>query len=147
LSSCPDPERAGNNIEAFLSQNPGYEGKLKHNLSRAAMLFSYSQFLANYSIQYPDVLFHALNNLDESFEKSYLRDELRRIFSACASIDEGMSAVRRFRKQKLLIITLKDILKLADLQSLMLDMSNLADVVLDETLLFIGPFFTQRYGS
>ena len=147
LSSCPDPERAGNNIEAFLSQNPGYEGKLKHNLSRAAMLFSYSQFLANYSIQYPDVLFHALNNLDESFEKSYLHNELRSILGACASIDEGMSEVRRFRKQKLLIITLKDTLKLADLQSLMLDMSNLADVLLDESLLFIEPFISQRYGS
>src|SRR5208337_697715 len=147
LSSCPDPERAGNNIKAFLSQNPGYEGKLKHNLSRVAMLFSYSQFLANYSIQYPDALFHALNNLDESFEKSYLRNELRSILSTCASIDEGMSAVRRFRKQKLLIITLKDIMKLADLQSLMLDMSNLADVVLDESLLFVEPFIAQRYGS
>ncbi len=147
LTSCPDPERAGNNIEAFLSQNPGHEGKLKHNLSRASMLFSYSQFLANYSIQYPDVLFHALDNLDESFEKSYLRDELRSIFSACASLADGMSAVRRFRKQKLLTITLKDILKLADLQSLMFDMSNLADVVLDESLLFIGPFIAQRYGS
>jgi glutamate-ammonia-ligase adenylyltransferase len=110
------------------------------------MLFSYSQFLANYSIQYPDALFHALNNLDESFEKSYLRNELRSIFSTCASIDEGMSAARRFRKLKLIIITLKDILKLSDLQSLMLDMSNLADVVLDESLLFIEPFVAQRYG-
>ena len=147
LLSCPDPERAGNNIEAFLSQNPGYEVKLKDNLSRAAMLFSYSQFFANYSIQYPDVLFHALNDLDESFEKSYLQNELRNILGDCASIDEGMSAVRRFRKQKLLVITLRDILKLADLQSLMLDMSNLADVVLDQSLLFIEPFIAQRYGS
>ena len=147
LTSCPDPERAGNNIEAFLSQNPGYEGELNHNLSRVAMLFSYSQFLANYSIQYPDVLFHSLNNLDESFEKEYLRNELGSIFSTCASKDEGMSAVRRFRKRKFLIITLKDILKLADLQSLMVDMSNLADVVLDESLLFIEPFIAQRYGS
>ncbi len=111
------------------------------------MLFSYSQFLANYSIQYPDVLFHALNNLDESFEKAYLRNELRSILSTCASIDEGMSAVRRFRKQKLLIITLKDIIKLTDLQSLMFDMSNLADVVLDESLIFVEHFVAQRYGS
>jgi glutamate-ammonia-ligase adenylyltransferase len=146
LSSCPDPERANNNIEAFLSQNPGYEGELKHNLSHAAMLFSYSQFLANYSIQYPDALFHALNSLGISFEKEYLRNELRGLFGACASIDEGMSAVRHFRKQKLLIITLKDILKLADLQSVMIDMSNLADAVLDESLSFIEPFIAQRYG-
>ncbi|HXW69498.1 MAG TPA: hypothetical protein VEJ88_07790, partial [Dissulfurispiraceae bacterium] len=147
LTSCPDPERAGNNIKAFLSQNPGHAGKLKRNLPRAAMLFSYSQFLANYSIQYPEILFHALNNLDESFEKSYLRNELRSIFSTCASLNEGMSAVRSFRKKKLLNITLKDILKLADLQSLMLEMSNIADVVLDESLLFIEPFIAQRYGS
>src|SRR5271157_3001894 len=146
LFFCPDPERANNNIEAFLSQNPGYADKLEQNLYRVSMLFSYSQFLANYAIQYPDVLFHAINSLGLSFEKAYLREKLRGMFSACVSIDEGMRALRHFRKREMLMVTLKDILKLADLQSLMLDMSNLADTVLDESLIFIEPFIEQRYG-
>ncbi len=146
LSFCPDPERAGNNIEAFLSQNPGYADKLEQNLYRVSMLFSYSQFLANYSIQYPDVLFHAINSLGLSFEKAYLRKKLKSMFSTCASIDEGMRALRHFRKQEMLTVTLKDILKLADLQSSMLDISNLADTVLDESLIFIESFIEQRYG-
>ncbi len=146
LSALPDPERANNNIEAFILENPAYEDQLKHHLSHIAMLFSYSQFLANYAIQYPEVLFQAINSLDISFENKYLRGELRKIIGACASVPEGMSAVRHFRKRKILIITLRDILKLADLQSLMLDMSNLADAVLEESLIFIEPFVTQRYG-
>ena len=117
LPALPDPERANNNIEAFILQNPRYEDQLKHHLSHIAMLFSYSQFLANYAIQYPEVLFQAVNSLDISFENKYLREELGKIIGACASVDEGMSAVRHFRKRKMLIITFKDILGMAELQS------------------------------
>jgi len=110
------------------------------------MLFSYSQFFANYCIRYPAALFDAIANLGMSFEKEYLRNELRRIFSTCASVSAGMSEVRHFRKQKLLVITLKDIIQMADLQSIMLDMSNLADAVLDESLFFTESFLARRYG-
>lgn len=142
----PDPERSNNNINEFVSQNPAFENELKNNLLFAATLFSYSQFFANYCIRYPDVLFNAVANMGMSFKKEDLRTELGRIFSACTSKEEGMSAVRHFRKQKLLVITLKDLLKTADLQSVMLDMSNLADAVLDESLLFIGSLLSRRYG-
>ncbi|MBI3591906.1 MAG: hypothetical protein HY099_00175, partial [Nitrospirae bacterium] len=144
--ACPDPERAYKNIETFLSENPDYNERLKSRLSEVSMLFSCSQFLANYCIQHPDELFHALNNLDVSFDMEHLKGELRELFRTCVSMDDGMKAVRIFKKNKLLIITLKDILKKADLQELMLDMSSLADAILSEALEFTEPFIRQRYG-
>mgnify|MGYP000368439054 CR=1 FL=1 len=146
LSHLPDPERASKNIDSFLSENPDHAEKLNGCITEASALFSYSQFLANYCVKNPDALFDAINNLHISFDSEELGYELRALLSACSSMDEGMKAVRIFRKNKLLTITLKDILKQAELQEIMLDMSMLADAVLRESLDFVESFISQRYG-
>ncbi|MCL5062482.1 MAG: bifunctional [glutamate--ammonia ligase]-adenylyl-L-tyrosine phosphorylase/[glutamate--ammonia-ligase] adenylyltransferase [Nitrospirae bacterium] len=143
----PDPERAKNNIKSFLSENPDYTERLNTHYSQVATLFSYSQFLANYCIKNPEALFNALNKLSMTFETGHLRTELKELLSSCSSIDDGMKAIRNFRKNKFLIVTLKDILRLAELQEIMLDMSNLADAILWESLDFAEPFLKLRYGA
>lgn len=143
----PDPERAKNNIKSFLSENPDYTEKLNTHYSQVATLFSYSQFLANYSVKNPDALFHAIDNFNISFDAEQLRAELNELLSSCNSINDGMKAIRNFKKNKLLIVTLKDILKQAELQEIMLDMSNLADAILCESLEFVESFLKQRYGT
>lgn len=151
LSALPDPERAFKNIETFLSENPDYQEKLEQNNNSVSLLFSYSQFLANYCIKNPDVLFDqnsgALSNIKTVFDVERLKSELKTLFSSSSSIEEGIKSVRRFKKNKLLIITLKDILKEAGHQEVMLDMSNLSDAVLEESLLFVESFIRQRYGT
>lgn len=143
----PDPERAKNNIKSFLSENPAYTEKLNTHILEVSTLFSYSQFLANYCIKNPEALFYAIDNLNLSFEIEQLRTELKELLSSCSSIDDGMKAVRNFKKNNLLIITLKDILKMAGLQDIMLDMSALADAILWESLVFVESFLRQRYGE
>jgi glutamate-ammonia-ligase adenylyltransferase len=147
LSYLPDPERAKNNIKSFLSENPAYTERLTAHYSQVATLFSYSQFLANYSVKNPDALFYAIDNLNIPFDAEQLRAELNELLSSCNSINEGMKAIRIFKKNKLMIITLKDILKQAELQEIMLDMSNLADAILWESLEFVQSFLKQRYGT
>ncbi|MFZ6007998.1 MAG: bifunctional [glutamate--ammonia ligase]-adenylyl-L-tyrosine phosphorylase/[glutamate--ammonia-ligase] adenylyltransferase [Nitrospirota bacterium] len=142
----PDPERAQKNIQSFLSENPEYAEKLNARITEVSTLFSYSQFLANYSVKNPDALFHAIDNLNISFDTEQLRIELKGSLSSCNSINDGMKAIRNFRKNKFLIVTLKDILKLSELQEIMLDMSNLADAILWESLDFVEPFLKLRYG-
>lgn len=143
----PDPERAQKNIQSFLSENPEYAEKLNARITEVSTLFSYSQFLANYSVKNPDALFHAIDNLTIAFDSEQLRIELKELLSFCNSINDGMKAVRNFKKNKLLIITLKDILKQAELQEIMLDMSNLADAILWESLDFVESFLRLRYGA
>ena len=143
----PDPERAKNNIKSFLSENPDYTERLNTHYSQVATLFSYSQFLANYCIKNPEALFNALNKLSMTFETGHLRTELKELLSSCSSIDDGRKAIRNFKKNNFLIITLKDILKMAGLQDIMFDMSILADAILWESLDFVESFLRQRYGG
>jgi glutamate-ammonia-ligase adenylyltransferase len=151
LSHLPDPERTFKNIETFLSENPDYQEKFEQNINSVSLLFSYSQFLANYCIKNPDALFNrdkgALSNIKTVFDVEKLKSELKALFSSCSSIEEGMGTARIFKKNKLLIITLKDILKEAEPQEIMLDMSNLSDAILEESLLFVESFLKQRYGT
>jgi glutamate-ammonia-ligase adenylyltransferase len=143
----PDPDRARNNSETFVAGNPAYAEKLGSSSDAVSMLFSHSQYLSNYCIRNPDELFHALDIMDTAFETELLRVELREIFSSCATPEEGMKEVRNFRKSKLLAVTLKDILKRAALQDVLLDMSNLADAVLAESLCFVDNALSRRYGA
>ncbi|MFO0753290.1 MAG: bifunctional [glutamate--ammonia ligase]-adenylyl-L-tyrosine phosphorylase/[glutamate--ammonia-ligase] adenylyltransferase [Thermodesulfovibrionales bacterium] len=145
--SVPDPERAANNIETFLAENPGYSARLEEHRAAVAMLFSHSQFLVLHSVRNPGVLFGALENLHTSPDADALGSELRDLLAQCATPAEGMRAVRGFRKDRLLHITLRDILRKADLQEILLEMSTLADVILSESLPFVEGFLMQRYGS
>jgi len=96
----PDPDRASKNIETFLSGNPDRAGELTANTEKVSMLFSHSQFLANYCIKNPDALFSALKNLNAVFASEDLGSELDELLKKCSSLKEGMSAVRIFKKNK-----------------------------------------------
>jgi glutamate-ammonia-ligase adenylyltransferase len=146
MSHLPDPERALNNIGSFISQNPDFKKKLEDNLIPVSMLFSHSQFLANYCINNPAFLFDAIENMNEAQDAEIIRMELKALLSACASLKDGMKVIRNFRKQRQLIITLRDILKRAGIQEIMLEMSDLADAILSGSLDFIESSFIQRYG-
>lgn len=147
FSFCPDPERAAKDIETFLSEHPQHAEKIEAYMEEVALLFSCSQFLANYCTQYPHELFTALLNLDRPFDARQLEEELRAELLSCDSLSAGMKTVRIFKKKNLLLITLKDILKKADLQEVMSDMSALADMLLCGSLRFVESFLKQRYGS
>lgn len=95
----PDPERAQKNIQSFLSENPEYAEKLNARITEVSTLFSYSLFLANYSVKNPDALFHANDNLTIAFDSEQLRIELKELLPFCNSINDGMKAVRNFKKK------------------------------------------------
>ncbi len=147
LSELPDPERARNNLESFLSDHPAFRGRVEKYHDLVATLFSYSQFLANYCSNNPAALFDAIGSLAKTVEREALAEELREAFASCGSINEGMRLVRRFRKEKQIAITLKDIMHMATLQDIMLEMSNVADAVLAESLVFVSSYLDQRYGK
>lgn len=144
--NLPDPERSQKNIETFIAQNPDYVDRLNSNLHPISILFSFSQFLANYSIKNPDSLVESLGSLESAFDIERLRVELNGLLSECKSIKEGMKVVRNFKNDKLLIITLRDILKRTTLQETMYELSILADAILSESLNFVSPFLVNRYG-
>jgi [glutamine synthetase] adenylyltransferase / [glutamine synthetase]-adenylyl-L-tyrosine phosphorylase len=147
ISQLPDPERAQKNMESFLEAHADLRDFADVNHDRIEALFSHSQFLANYCNVNPDALVRAVDEMGNPLVKEELAAELRSSFGACSSTGEGMKLIRRFRRDKQLIITLKDIFETATIQDIMVEMSALADAILSESLTFVQASLDQKYGK
>lgn len=154
----PDPERAENNLVSFIEENPGKTDELEAQIRSVAPLFSCSQFLANFCIAHPDALFHAIRDLGTPADPDGLALNLRQQLSEGAapaargsgppahSLGGQMTVVRRFRTEGILRAALRDILRTADLVDVMLDMSNLADVIISESVAFLRRTMNETFG-
>lgn len=152
--ATPDPERAFKNLSSFLAENPSRTDELRSNLGSISMLFSFSQFLANYCIANPDILFGILGNIDVAQDRDALYENLRTFLHGeneadprPYSLDRCMAAVRGFKMRETLRITLRDILKKIDLVDVMLELSSLADVVLEHSLAVVRATLSETYGT
>ncbi|NJD55526.1 MAG: bifunctional [glutamate--ammonia ligase]-adenylyl-L-tyrosine phosphorylase/[glutamate--ammonia-ligase] adenylyltransferase [Nitrospirae bacterium] len=151
-AGTPDPDRALNNLRSFLEENPSRENELKENIRAIVTLFSHSQFLANYGISYPDDLFAALRSLDSEFGREGYAAALQLAFESVSeppnrtTLPLYMSAIRRMRLREFLRITLRDILRKADLVDIMLEMSCLADAIIDASLRIVRQYVSGIYG-
>ena len=158
--ATPDPERSLNSLSSFLARNTARTDELKADIRDISMLFSFSQFLANYCILHPDVLFDTLKNVDSPRDKDALSSSLRERFRhtdkpvslsrqsfAHLSLDPYMTAVREFRMKEILGITLRDILRKVDLVDTMLELSSLADVIIENSLMVVKSSLDEIYGA
>lgn len=156
----PDPDRALNNLSSFIAQNPSREDDLEANIRSVSLLFSFSQFLANYCITNADVMFDVLRDLDLSQDKESLFSSLRELLAAkgtasarpCGSlrqpsVDMHMTTVREFKMRETLRITLRDILKKIDVVEVMYELSALADVVIENSLSVVRLSMREKYGA
>ena len=140
----PDTERTFKNLTTFSENNPDYIDKLKADITPISLLFSYSQFLANFCISNPEILFDTLAETEKTAGRESLSASLRKKLTGG---DENAKVVCRFKKKELLRITLRDILKKADLTETMLELSILADVIVNESLKLIKKSLTETYGE
>jgi glutamate-ammonia-ligase adenylyltransferase len=151
--STPDPERSLNNLTSFLEVNPSRKDEFNAYIREISLLFSMSQFLANYSIANPDVLFEVLEVLENAPDKDSLSTSLKEkrdtvnAESHRAAMSFYMKAMREFKTKELLRITFRDILKKADLVDAMLELSDLADVIIEYSLELVRRSLSEIYGS
>jgi glutamate-ammonia-ligase adenylyltransferase len=156
-SATPDPERALKNLTSFLAENSSRRDELEIHLRNVSILFSFSQFLANYSISRPDVLFLALREIDSPVEREMISAALKAKFddiegaghriSSPGALDHWMDVVREFRIQQMLRITLRDILEKTDPVGSMMELSNLADVIIENSLSVVRRIMAETYGT
>jgi glutamate-ammonia-ligase adenylyltransferase len=150
--ATPDPERSLKNLASFLEENPSRKVEFNLYIREISLLFSMSQFLANYSINNPDVLFEVLKVLERASDKGGLSSSLMENRNAVnaeshrLAMSLHMNTVRAFKTKELLKITLRDILKKADLVDIMLEMSNLADVIIEHSLELVRSSLSEIYG-
>jgi len=149
----PDPDRALKNLSSFLEENPERGEGLQKHIRSISLLFSYSQFLANYSNTHPEDLFAALDTIEHTSVREDIAFGLKQEFDAVEDAPQRttlhlyMNAVRRFRLKEILKIALRDILRKADLVDIMFEMSCLADVIIEASLNIIRQYVSSIYGS
>lgn len=148
-SVTPDPDRAFKNLRSFCDANPGHAARLLEHLRPAALLFSISQFLANFAASRPDALFDAVDEMSVPLNEDALRTALRKEIEEAQdrSVESLMDVVRVFKKKALLLITLRDILGKADIVESMAELSMLADVVVGEALVVVRSRMKEQYGE
>ncbi|MFQ3574205.1 MAG: hypothetical protein SNJ53_06195, partial [Thermodesulfovibrionales bacterium] len=139
----PDPARADSNIKTFLDANPTYEREVRFYGHAIYQLFSYSQFLANFSTLYPERLFDVLVKMHDPINKDDIRSEVRDLLKDGENIEK---AIRIYKKTKLMHITLRDILNLQDTQSTLNEISVLAEVLISEVFEYVFLRYKERYG-
>src|SRR4030067_1769968 len=158
IKDTPDPGMALNNLERFCSAVFDIRiliSQLKANPKVPFLLinlFSTSQFLSDILIRNPEYLWWLIEEraVDTSKNRDDLIKELRTTVSGLTSIEKRLNAIRRFRRREILRIGLKDILGYEDVVDVTLELSYLADSLLqiayeicleDLTKKFGGPMF------
>ncbi|MDO9288881.1 MAG: bifunctional [glutamate--ammonia ligase]-adenylyl-L-tyrosine phosphorylase/[glutamate--ammonia-ligase] adenylyltransferase [Thermodesulfovibrionales bacterium] len=142
--STPDPERAFKNLSTFCDNNPEGIEKLEAHLGPISLLFSYSQFLSVFCVSNPDILFDILADINTPLNREILSASLKEQFE---NNRDHMKVVRKFKKKELLRITLRDILKKSDLIETMLELSMLADTIINESLKVLKKTLNETYGE
>lgn len=145
-AATPDPERALKNLLSFCDLNPDRAEDLTRNIRQVSLLFSVSQFLANFSSSNPDALFESLRRLHDPVLREDIAATLRETIQG-ASRDSLPGVVRTFKKKSLLLLTLRDILNVVDIVDSMLELSLLADVIVEESVKILRTEMSAIYGD
>jgi len=146
-ASTPDPERALKNLRSFCDSNPHLEDELERNIRPIAILFSCSQFLANFASAHPDALFDALQKMHAPVEKQTLVASFGEHIQALPSREALLRRVRMFKRKVLLLITLRDLMGKVDIVESMYELSLLADIIVECSLPLVRSQMKEVYGD
>ena len=152
LRQVPDPDGALNNLERFARELPrrvtdgiGRQPALLHYL---LALFSHSRFLSETLLQEPELILWLGREklLDRISSKDELLEEYARFETAAFDLEPSL-ALARFKRRQYLRIVLKDILGLSTLVETTLELSILADVLLEKALRRADSELQKRHGA
>src|SRR5215471_16462177 len=169
LAQLPDPDGALNFLERYMSQESEVERASQSVASAVAylrrhpaalhhllLIFSYSRFLSETMIQQPDLIIwldrpvrHGrwpTQTLDRIKSPEDLHEEFAR-FEATSLDRPPAVLLARFKRREYLRIMLRDVLGLATLTETTLELSHLADVLLERALRIAEQRLQHTYGA
>jgi glutamate-ammonia-ligase adenylyltransferase len=154
LEQLPGPDDALNFLERYLREAPA--GVARHleahpaSLHYLLSLFSYSRFLSESLVQQPElILWLDRRGPNEGLERMKSRDDVLEDcyrFSTMAFELPPAIFLARFKRREYLRITLRDVLNLATLSDTCLELSNLADVLIERALRLCAQRLENLYG-
>lgn len=145
----PDAGRAARNLARLAEElAPRQRTALLLGLPEIAHLFSASQFLANFSIARPDVLFDALRTIDRPVRGQWLKSSARESLTPNpVDYDEASTLLRAFKRFELLRLTLRYLTGRSDIIASMEELTALAEVCTDSALMMAGHLVQQTHGA
>jgi [glutamine synthetase] adenylyltransferase / [glutamine synthetase]-adenylyl-L-tyrosine phosphorylase len=154
LGQVPSPDDALNFLERYLREAPA--SVMRHLETHPAALhyllslFSFSRFLSESLVQQPElILWLDRRGPNEGLERMKSREDILEDcyrFSTMAFDLPPAVFLARFKRREYLRITLRDALNLASLSETCLELSNLADVLIERALRLCAQRLENLYG-
>jgi glutamate-ammonia-ligase adenylyltransferase len=163
LGGLPDPDGALNYLERFLASGEpaAVQETLRYMARHPAALhyllavFSYSRFLSETLVQQPGLIIwlhkparsrQFTHGLEHIKSQEQLSEDFSRFAAAGADLPPAV-LLARFKRREYLRITVRDLLGLATLAETTLELSELADLLLDRALHFALARLQAAYGA
>ncbi len=150
LASVPDPEKSARYLDCLRHDSPAVFQRIAESPAAArcaVTLFSYSRFLSDAVLRYPERLVEVAGS--PSLYRVLTAEEYQQRLSDFLDSPAALCAVdlARFRRRQLLRIVLRDVLGVATLSDVTEELSNLADAMLDVAYRRIRADFVTRHGE
>jgi glutamate-ammonia-ligase adenylyltransferase len=154
LSQVPSPDDALNFLERYLREaSPSVVRHLESHppaLLYLLALFSHSRFLSESLVQQPDlILWLDRPGPREGIQRMKTRDDLTEEYYRFSTMAFDLSPsviLSRFKRREYLRITLRDVLGLATLTDSTLELSDLADVLIERALRVCAQRLENEFG-
>ncbi|HEV2489961.1 MAG TPA: hypothetical protein VGT03_09155 [Candidatus Acidoferrales bacterium] len=155
LAQVPSPDDALNFLERYLREaTPAVVRHLESHppaLLYLLALFSHSRFLSESLVQQPDlILWLDRPGPREGIQRMKSRDDLTEEYYRFATMAFDLSPsviLSRFKRREYLRITLRDVLGLATLTDTTLELSDLADVLIERALRVCAQRLKNEFGA
>ena len=151
--NTPDPERALKNLDRLLRQSPAFLEEHSAHLEDIARLFSYSQFLADYSTGNLSSLSRALKDRPVTIDKQKILSGAYNEYSAFRNEElttlykeKAMKLLREIKRNYLLSVTLNDISGVTSLNECMSELSILSEALIEFALDMSFTLMRRRFG-
>ncbi len=150
LPSLPNPDDAVHFLDRLTAESPEAAHRIAEDpaaLRYALTVFSYSHFLADSIIRFPDWLIDIAVARD--LHRGFLAEQYEELLTLSLPADGIPRPVdlALFRRRQLLRILLRDVLQFADVSETTEDLSNLADAILNATWRAVRRELTAQRGA
>ena len=150
LAEAPDPDGALLLFERLTETAEIVRLLERHNFLAhyAIVVFGHSRFLGETLVQNADLLASFLRekNLDRSFSKEEFHEGLARFRARSLETDISLM-LARFKRREYVRIMLRDVLKIAPLAETTVEISALADVLIEDALREADSQLQRRHGT
>jgi len=155
FSESADPDLALNNFERFTqtafskTSLISYLNESIPTLFRAAKVFGGSPFLSDVLIRNPEYFYWVFDTvtLKNPSTKTALRQELHAALSFSKRKTRQLDLLRVFKRKEILRIGVRDLIQIASVQETLREVSNLADVLIEQAHKICERALRQKYGK